>query len=129
MLNATELKAGLAGFYGTDGYHKLSIFPGLVATDGVAWLCKNADCYWLFDEIALAQRLPAIRNNEMLQDIQFWQLTVNDGSAVLVCCEDEGKPVYEKEIPMTDFPLPEQKIWVGPGPEGTYKVALLPAEH
>jgi hypothetical protein len=133
MLNAEELTRNLAGFYGTDQYHKLTIFPGFVGTDGVAYLAKNAECFWLVDEIAIANKtVPAIRNNEALQGMQFWQLNVTGRKAVLVCNEDEGKPVYEKEIEYTDFPLPEIKIWVAAAgdPDGkTFKVMMLPSEY
>jgi len=57
---------------------------------------------------------------------------VANGKGVLVCCEDEGKPVYEKEIESTDFPLPSVKIWVAAGgdPDGkVFKVLLLPSEY
>jgi len=130
MLNATELQNTLSGFYGTDGYHKLTIFPGIVGTDGVKYLAQKAECFWLIDEIAIAQRtVPAVRK---LEDIQFWELTVADRKAVLVCNEDEGKPVYTKEIGFTDFPLPSQKIWVAAGgdPDGkVFKVMMLPSEY
>lgn len=133
MLNAQELNENLSGFYGTESYHKLTIFPGMLGTDGVAYLAKNAECFWLIDEIAIANHtVPAIRKNQSLQEMQFWQLTVNGNKGVLVCCEDEGKPVYEKEIEYTDFPLPEIRIWVAAGgdPDGkTFKVMMLPSEY
>jgi hypothetical protein len=132
MKNATELQNELSHFYGTESYHKLTIFPGIVGTDGVAYLAKNAECFWLIDEIASAQIHPKIRRNERLQEMQFWQLNVNDRKGVLVCCEDEGKPVYEKEISYTDFPLASQKIWVAAGgdPDGKlFKVMMLPSEY
>ena len=132
MKNATELQNELSQFHGTEKYHKLTIFPGIVGTDGVAYLAQNAECFWLIDEIAIAQRDSKIRKNQALQDIQFWQLTVNDNKGVLVCCEDEGKPVYEKEIPYTDFPLASQKIWVAAAgdPDGKlFKVMMLPSEY
>jgi hypothetical protein len=122
-MNASEIQNGLAGFYGTDGYHRLTIFGGLVATDGVAWLAKNAECYWLMDEIGIAQTLPQIRRNQDLQDMQFWTLTVKDSVGTLTCDDGNGHIALQKRISFTDFPLPEIKIWV----EG--KVMLLPSEH
>ena len=127
-MNANEIQNTLSGFYGTERYHRLTIFPGMVATDGVAYLAKAAQCFWLTDEITLAQRNPKIRNNENLQGIQFWDLKVTGSSAVLTCSEDEGKPVYVKKIPYTDFPLPEIRIWVAPVDE-TNKVMMLPSEY
>lgn len=125
MLNATELTQGLGQFYGSEQYHRLTMFPGLLATDGVAYLAKNAECFWLIDEIALANRFNAkVRAEEM----QFWTLKVNNGSAVLTCDHDAGQTIYRKIIEATDFPLPEIRIWVGPGDETT-KIALLPSEY
>lgn len=128
MLNTTELKVALASFYGTEQYHRLSFIPGVIATDGVKFLCEKAECFWLFDKIAALQIIPEIAGNPALQEMQFWQMTVNDKSAVLVCCEDEGKPVYEEEISYTDFPLDSIRIWVGYG-DGRNKVAMLPSEY
>ena len=60
----------------------------------------------------------------MLQEIQFWTLTVNqDDSARLVCERDADDIVVEQEIPLTDFPLPELKFFLERG------VLLLPSEH
>ena len=127
-MNAQQIQDSLSNFTGTDGYHRITIVPHLVATDGVAWLAENAQCYWLIDEIALAQMHPKVRSNKRLQEIQFWTLKVEGSRGTLICEEDEGKPVYTKAIPFTDFPLSEIRIWVGPGDEKT-KVALLPSEY
>jgi len=133
MLNATELERGLAGFFGTESYHKLTIFPNIVGTDGVAYLAKNAECFWLIDEIASAQIHPKIRNNPELQEIQFWTLTVQNRSAVLICRVDgDQPPVFQKKISYTDFPLSQIKIWVAAtgDPDGkTFKVMMLPTEY
>jgi hypothetical protein len=134
MLNATELLNGLGGFYGTDGYHKLTIFPGFVGTDGVKYLAQNAECFWLIDEIAIANATRAsIKNNPALQDIQFWELTVKDRVGTLTCRVDSDQPpVFQKTIGSTDFPLPSQKIWVAAAgdPDGkVFKVLMLPSEY
>jgi len=122
-MNATEIQNGLAGFYGTEQYHRLTIFGGLKATDGVAWLAQNAECFWLMDEIGIAQRHAKIRSNPDLQEMQVWKLTVKDKSAVLVCEDGNDNVVLKKRIDYTDFPLSEITIWV----EGD--VMLLPQEH
>lgn len=124
-MNATEIQNGLAGFSGTEHYHRLSMFGGLKATDGVAWLAQNAECYWLMDEIGIAQTMKKIRSNPDLQDFQVWKLTVEDsvGTLTLEDGNDNRDVVLSKRIPYTDFPLPKITIWV----EG--KVMLLPNEH
>ena len=128
-MNATEITNTLSGFYGTERYHKLTIFPGMVATDGVAYLAKAAQCFWLTDEITAGQRHPKIRGNRNLQDMQFWELKVTDRSAVLTCSEDENKPVYTKKIPYTNFPLQSIRVWVAPYDEAGNKVMMLPTEY
>jgi len=122
-MNATELQNGLAGFYGTGQYHRLSPFGGLSATDGVAFLVENAECFWLMDEIGIAQKHFKIRANPKLQEMQVWKLTVKDKTAVLACEDGDDHVVMTKRIPYTDFPLPEITIWI----EGN--VMLLPQEH
>ena len=93
-LNAEQIQDSLSNFTGTDGYHRITIVPHLVATDGVAWLAENAQCYWLIDEIALAQMHPKVRSNKRLQEIQFWTLKVEGSRGTLICEEDEGKPAH-----------------------------------
>jgi hypothetical protein len=47
MKTRNEIEQGLANFYGTEQYHRINlIFPNVLMTDGVKWLCENADCYW-----------------------------------------------------------------------------------
>jgi len=124
-MTAQEIQNGLGNFYGSEGYHRVTIIPGLVATDGVAWLAQNAGCFWLIDEIALANRFNA---KVKAEEMQFWTLKVTGSSAVLTCDHDEGQTVYRKKIEFTDFPLPEIRIWVGIGDETT-RVAMLPSEY
>ena len=60
----------------------------------------------------------------MLQQIQFWKLVVNDDrSALLVCERDEGDVAVSQEIPFTDFPLKQVRLYFQNG------VVLLPSEY
>jgi len=60
----------------------------------------------------------------MLQQIQFWKLTVNeDRSALLICERDRGDLVVSQEISFTDFPLKQITLYFERG------VLLLPSEH
>ena len=132
MLKAAELKAGLAHFYGTEGYTYLTPLSKrmkLALTDGVEWLAKNADAYWLIDAIASHQM--EARKDPRLQEIQFWTLKVNaDKSATLICERDSDDVAIKQEIPYTDFPLNEIKIWIEPGYAGEpIYVMMLPSER
>ena len=124
----TEIKNGLGQFCGTEGYHRWSIlFPRVVLTDGAKWLAENAGCYWLADAIASWQ--PKCRKDELLRGIQFWTLRVDaeKKNAVLICERDAGDEFLRQEIPYTDFPLPEVKLWVEACED--LMVILLPGEH
>lgn len=60
----------------------------------------------------------------MLQQIQFWKLTVNpDQSAVLICDRDSDDVAVTQKIPFTDFPLKSVTIYCQDG------VLLLPSEY
>jgi hypothetical protein len=53
LLDAETLTQGLQHFCGTEQYFK-HLF-GLRYTEGVAYLAKNGECYWLIDAIASHQ--------------------------------------------------------------------------
>ena len=125
MKNKQEILNGLSDFYGTEQYYKHP-FTGVLFTDGIRYMAESCGAFWLIDEIAFAQRLPKIRNDDKLQEIQFWTLTVKDKSAVLTCERDEGDVAYRKTIDYTDFPLDEIKVWIEFGEK---PVMLLPSEH
>jgi hypothetical protein len=119
-MNIEALKT-LNGFTGTEHYY--SYLGGLKLTDGVKFLADNADSYWLLDAIASYQG--AAKKDPMLREMQFWTLKtdVRKGTAVLTCERDSGNVAFTQEIPFTDFPLPEIKVWV------SNDVALLPSEY
>ncbi len=127
-MNAEQIKAGLANFYGTERYHRLTICGPLLGTDGVAWLAQNAQCFWLIDAIAVGMQDRKVRQNEACRDMQFWTLKVQDSKGTLTCDDGNGNVVYTFDFTYTDFPLPEIKIWCGPADERHW-VAMLPSEY
>jgi hypothetical protein len=133
MLTAEQLKTELSQFNGTENYYKHSL--GFSYTDGINFLAENAECYWLLDAIGSYQH--KLRLNPMLRDFQLWLLVVGDSHefikpetesmAVLTCWEDTPvlgvKPAVSQQIPFTDFPMSEIKIYL------ENKVLLLPDER
>lgn len=124
----TELNEGLAQFIGTEAYHKLSPLHGdLVVTDGVLFLAQEAKAFWLIDAIASHQR-EALKDSSLRQ-YQFWTLEVaEDKSAVLKCERDTDDVAIRQEIPFTDFPMRNVRVWVQPMGDGRHWVAMLPSE-
>jgi hypothetical protein len=114
-------KQDLQQFTGTMQYHRH--WTGLLFTDGVAYMAEKGGAFWLIDVIASYQRK---------EPFQVWQLHVNkaavrengDPMAVVTMIEDTGQPeIVRQEIPYTDFPLPEIKLYL------IDNVLLLPSEY
>lgn len=135
----TEAKRDLAGdlmmFTGTNEYHKLSLLNfGLVCTDGILYLARNASCFWLIDIISSYQ--PKCKADKSLRDIQFWTIKKGDGNAATVICDrDEGDTAFIQKLDYADFPFDELgnefKIWVEAGECGgkPVMVCMLPSER
>lgn len=68
-MNKHALKS-LDGFTGTESYHLFS--PGFFVTDGVKFLCENAECFWLLNIIYSFQQHCV--KDASLRDMQFWHL-------------------------------------------------------
>ncbi len=133
-----ELESNLAGFTGTESYTRMKYpWANLLLTDGVAYLCENAKCYWLLDVIASYQP-----NQLRKCEFQVWTLTVaiedvpatreftrtnlaygcteisnrkiapvKKGSAVVSCSDGNNHTLVEQHIDSTDFPLSEIHLY------------------
>lgn len=120
-VTATLQQSDLDHFIGSEEVFRHPIIPGAVYTEGVRHVAKAGKAYWLIDEIATAQLNRQVR----AEPFQVWRLQVDEISreAKLVCDDGNGRIVYQKRIPYTDFPLAEIKIYFA---EGTM---LLPSEY
>jgi len=117
-----SLRNELEQFTGTMTYHRVSLFP-VLATDGVAYFCKKAGAYWLFDEMAaFAMNHP----NE-----KFIVVTVNVTGCVATIRYDNGnyEDIGGKVVDYTDLP-PNQDGWefyISNYPNE--KIIMLPSEY
>ncbi|SEJ75228.1 hypothetical protein SAMN05216327_11894 [Dyadobacter sp. SG02] len=111
----------LAQFIGTRKWYCHPIVRKMLYTDGIRYMMNNAGAYWLIDEVAFHQFQPRVKQKEF----QVWLLTVNleESTAVLNCEDGNGRVLCSKQIPFTDFPLVEIKIYVSDN------VILLPSEY
>lgn len=96
-----ELRNGLAGFYGTDGYHV--IHPYVKLTDGAKFLAQGAGCFWLMDIIASIA--PMLRKKDYFTSIKL--RLDGKGGAVFTADDGNGHILYRQKIEYTDFPLTE----------------------
>lgn len=108
-------------FTGTEQWYRHGLNRKVLYTDGVQYVAKQAGAYWLVDEIALAQAYVA---PVKATPFQVWDLTVKANSSATLACEDgNGKTVYSKEIPFTDFPTQGIRFYVAD------HVIMLPSEY
>ena len=115
-------QSDLSQFTGTINYYRHWL--GIYYTDKVRYVAEHGEAHWLIDAIASWHNDPQIKNDPMLQGIQFWRLRVNeDGSAALTCKRDQDNIVITQDIPLTDFPLPEVTLYLA------QKVLMLPREY
>jgi hypothetical protein len=98
----------LHNFTGSENWYRHSLVRGITYTDGAKYVADAGGAYWLLDEIALAQKFnPRVK----AEPFQVWKLVVSDNTGVLTCDDGNDNIVLTKEIPFTDFPLPEIKFY------------------
>jgi len=110
----------LESFIGSENWYRHWLVPSIIYTDGARYVADTGGAHWLLDEIALAQKFNAKVKTE---PFQMWKLEVSDSKGVLTCDDGDDNIVFTKEIPFTDFPLPEIKFYF------TDNVILLPSEY
>ena len=115
-----EIQDIINGATSTDSYHKYSPLRGYpVATDGVIALAEAVGCYWLLDVIGSHQS-----NRKLDKAFQVWVLNVDaDSNSAVVQGLNDTTPIVKQQIPFTDFPLQELKLYLMDG------VILLPCEY
>lgn len=106
---------------GTTAYHRFSPFPGFpVITDGVLAVAEAAGCFWLLDMIGGSSLL----NPKLDKAFQVWTITVNrPRDDAIVRGYNDTTLIVTQEVPCTDFPLDEFKLYLIDG------VILLPSEY
>ncbi|MCB0325148.1 MAG: hypothetical protein KDD69_16300 [Bdellovibrionales bacterium] len=124
--------ADLYQFTGDDLRYQHPLKGQVIYTPGIRHLAEAGNAYWLIDAIASYFGSPemsrAMERDPRLRHMQFWKLTITNGSAVLVAEADaDVAPFITQQIPFTDFPLPEVSIWAGF--DGSHWTLYLPSEH
>ena len=111
----------LAGFIGTNGYHK-HWATSFRLTDGVSYLVENG-VSWLVDHILLWGQEQALCKKDRTH-MQVWTLRKTTGNkARLFCTDGNYVPLCEREIDFTDFTLSEVKLMLIDG------ILLLASEY
>jgi hypothetical protein len=111
----------LSYFNGTEGYHsyKIPTKQEYFLTDGVSYLCKTCECFWLVDYLI------SLQNHSLIKDQQFqvWRLYIVDNKWNITCEDGNKKILYHSQIDFSDFPLNGITVWLIDG------IILLPSEY
>ena len=112
----------LSGFTGSECIYHDPLFRDLKYTEGVRHVIHEAPAHWLFVEMTIANRTEAKVRRE---EFQVWTLKVNShtNEGVLTCGDGNGKIVFTKVIPFTDFPLEHIEFYC------IDNILLLPSEY
>jgi len=104
-------------FTGTQKWYKTA-FNEFYYTDGIYYLAKKYQAYWLLDIILSHQ-------GEIRQlPFQIWEIWSQDNQAVVTMREDDGEPMrVRQDINFTDFPDGYMKLYL------IDKILLLPSEY
>jgi hypothetical protein len=118
---ATLSEVQLRQFTGSENWYRHSINRAVLYTDGAKYVADQGGAYWLLDIIAIAQQHD---KSVSAEEFQVWNLKVHsDRSATVLCDDGNGNPVYTQEIPFTDFPVDEVKLYFA------NNVIHLPSEY
>ncbi len=118
---ATLSESQLRQFTGSENWYRHGINSSVLYTDGVQFLAEQGGAYWLLDIIAIAQQH---ESHVAQEEFQVWKLQIRaDRSATVLCDDGNGNVVYTQEIPFTDFPLDEVKLYFA------NNVIHLPSEY
>ena len=110
----------LTQFIGTTGYYRIS--RRHLLTDGTRYLAEEAECFWMMD--AIASHLSEIGTADWFVLVR---VTVKNGRATMYYEDGNGNEHARQQIPFTDFPIEEIKLfacW-----DGEHWVIMLPSEY
>lgn len=118
-LTPEQLQAALCGFTGSEQFYR--IYPNVLITEGLKYLCDQARAYWLIDCLFSYQTI----RNVARERFQVFDLAVNlEQQTGLISLTDGNEQVlFRQKLEYTDFPLKGIKLYY------TDQTAMLPWEY
>jgi hypothetical protein len=120
-----QLAAALEHFTGSESsYFRMAGGVKVNYSEGVKFIQKEVNCYWLIDAIASYQTTEFKSKDYR----QFWKLSVDllSCEGTLTCDDGNGNISVAEKIEYTDFPLQQIAIWIVIEDE---IFMYLPSEH
>jgi len=116
---ANRIKTMLNQCSGTQYWHP---YDNYLFTDGISLMVEECGAFWLLLVVFRSQSVEAVKR----EPFQVWELRPHEkgSGATLHCSDGNDKIIFTKEIPQTNFPLPDGiKLYFANG------VLYLPSEH
>ena len=110
----------LSNFTGSVRYYRIT--NKHILTEGAKYLAQEAECFWMMD--AIASHLSEIGTADWFVLVR---MTVKNGRATMYYEDGNGNEHARQQIPFTDFPLEEIKLYACW--DGEYWVIMLPSEY
>ena len=119
QLTPTQILNMLDGFIGSEEFYR--IYPNVIITEGVKFLCEQAQCFWLIDCIYSYQTIEKV----VVEPFQVVDLTVdlNKHTGLIVVTDGNDVELMRQELEYTDFPLSKIRLYY------TDNTVLLPREY
>ncbi|PIQ23106.1 hypothetical protein COW36_03525 [bacterium (Candidatus Blackallbacteria) CG17_big_fil_post_rev_8_21_14_2_50_48_46] len=97
------------------------MYPNVIITDGVKFLCEQTRCFWLIDCIFSYQTLEQIAK----EPFQVIDLTVDleKQTGLIVVTDGNEIELTRQDLEYTDFPLANIRLYY------TDQTVLLPREY
>ena len=89
----------LDNFTGTEQYHKISLYPNVNLTDGIAYVMDNGYSWFITDMLAVVRTKEEIMNEDFLSI----KLVINkDKTATAKITDGNDKVLYKQEYKWTN---------------------------
>ena len=122
---AIEIKQGLQHFQGSEQFYRIPLLRTRY-TEGVKYLAKSADCYWLVTDASVIAK--SLINRSRFITVDFKKYTAEEAemhgySAAITYSDGNGNTFEEHSYHVTDFPLEELRLFF------VDDTLLLPSEY
>jgi uncharacterized membrane protein len=116
----TLAKSDIDALQELGGVYRHPKIHNVAYTAGIKFMADEAGAHWLVNEIAVAQRLQHMTDEQF----QVWKLDVfRNNQALLTCYNEKASTIYRKRIDYTDFPFDEVSIFC------VRAIIMLPREY
>ncbi len=123
-LRPDELDHRLGYYTGTERYYRHRCGLEVLLTEGAKFLADQAGAYWLMDIIA--STIPYFQQDTFVC-VDFVREAQGEGATITVT-DGNGKTHYRQEIPYTDFPFLNFRLFVAVDGYHERYVVMLPSE-